>query len=50
MYVGYFVALAMTEGISWSIHLWTGSIGLAGLTGWLLSYLLMPPRLPEEVR
>ena len=50
VYVGYFVALMTTEGISWSVHLWTGSIVLAGLTGWLLSYLLMPPRLPEEVR
>lgn len=44
LYLCYFVALMVTEGIRWSVHLWTGSIMLAGLTGWLLSYLVLPSR------
>lgn len=43
-YLCYFIALILTEGIAWSVHLWAGSIVLAGLAGWLLSYLLVPPR------
>jgi hypothetical protein len=43
-YLWYFLALRLTEGIVWSVHLWAGSITLAGIAGWLLSYLLMPPR------
>jgi hypothetical protein len=43
-YLCYFLALMLTEGIAWSVHLWVGSIMLAGIAGWLLSYLLLPPR------
>src|SRR6266478_4189720 len=43
-YLCYFLALMLTEGIAWSVHLWVGSIVLAGIAGWLLSYLLLPPR------
>ena len=43
-YLCYFVALRLTEGIAWSVHVWTGSVMLAGIAGWLLSYLLLPPR------
>jgi hypothetical protein len=46
-YFCYFFALRVTEGIAWSVHLWTGSIMLAGLTGWLLSYLVLPSRSSE---
>jgi hypothetical protein len=42
-YVFYFAALMLTQGIDWSIHLWTGSIVLAGVVGLLLSYLIIPP-------
>jgi hypothetical protein len=42
-YVFYFVVLMLTQGINWSIHLWTGSIVLAGMVGLLLSYLIIPP-------
>jgi hypothetical protein len=42
-YTLYFIALLTTEGIGWSIHLWAGSIIMAGITGLLLSYLLVPP-------
>src|SRR6266851_9755654 len=47
-YLCYFLALMLTEGIAWSVHLWVGSIMLAGIAGWLLSYLLLPPRLSED--
>jgi hypothetical protein len=43
-YLGYFLALRLTEGIAWSVHLWAGSIVLAGVAGWLLSYLVLPFR------
>jgi hypothetical protein len=45
-YLFYFLALKLTGGVWWSIHLWTGSILLAGIISWLLSYILIPPRLP----
>jgi hypothetical protein len=43
-YLCYFLSLMLTEGIAWSVHLWAGSIMLAGIAGWLLSYLLLLPR------
>ncbi len=39
----YFLLLGATQGIGWPIHLWAGSIVLAGLTGLLLGYVLVPP-------
>jgi hypothetical protein len=42
-YVFYYVVLIATQGIAWSVHLWTGSIVLSGVVGLLLSYLLIPP-------
>jgi uncharacterized membrane protein YagU involved in acid resistance len=39
----YFLTLVATTGIWWSIHLWLGSVVLAGITGWLLSYVTIPP-------
>ena len=47
-YLCYFLALMLTEGMAWSVHLWTGSVVLAGIAGWLLSYLLLPPRSLEN--
>lgn len=43
LYALYFLALLLTGGLWWSIHLWAGSIALAGVVGWLLSYLVAPP-------
>jgi hypothetical protein len=43
--VAYFAALAVTTGIAWSTHLWVGTVVFAGVVGWLLSYLILPPRL-----
>lgn len=48
LYIVYFLALLATSGIVWSIHLSIGSIIVAGITGWLLSYLVVPPREAEE--
>jgi hypothetical protein len=41
----YFACLALTAGIAWSPHLWLGTVVFAGVVGWLLSYLVLPPKL-----
>ncbi len=38
----YFLAIQMLHGIVWVVHLWVGSIVLAGVVGLFLSYLLLP--------
>jgi hypothetical protein len=43
----YFLLLLLTEGVGWSVHLWAGSIVLAGIVSWLLSYILVPPPRPS---
>lgn len=48
LFGAYFGVLHLTEGIGWSVHLWTGAVFLTGVTGLLLSYLLMPPTMPTE--
>jgi hypothetical protein len=45
LHVAYFAALGATRGIAWTPHLWLGAIVFAGVAGWLLSYLALPPRL-----
>lgn len=47
-YACFFVGVAVTKGVWWSVHLWTGSIVLAGLTGLLTSYLVAPPMSPAR--
>ncbi len=42
-YLTYFLAVLLRAGIWWSVHLWTGAIVMAGIVGWLLSHLLVPP-------
>jgi hypothetical protein len=49
-YACFFVGVALTKGLWWSVHLWTGSIVLAGLTGWLTSYLVAPPDMGDARR
>lgn len=46
LFSAYYLALLVTEGTRWSVHLVTGSVALAGVVGWLLSYLVAPPALP----
>ena len=43
LFAVYFLALGVTKGLSWSIHLWTGAILQAGLAGLLLSCVFIPP-------
>ena len=45
----YYVALIVTHGLEWSVHVWTGSIVLSGIVGLLLSYVLIPPRMPSPL-
>src|SRR5262249_3420819 len=46
LYLLYFLALELTGGIWWSIHLWLGSAVIAGILGVLLSLLVLPPAVP----
>jgi hypothetical protein len=41
-------AIQMLHGIAWVVHLWVGSIVLAGVVGLLLSYLLVPLPVQQE--
>jgi hypothetical protein len=48
-YALFFIVLMLTRGVGWSTHLWTGAIVLAGVTGWLLSYVLLAAlRIPQK--
>jgi hypothetical protein len=40
-YLLHFLTLRVTKGVWWSVHLWSGTIVLAGTVGWLLSYMVM---------
>lgn len=44
----YFLTLQVTTGIAWSIHLWLGSVALAGIVGWLLTYVVAAPLGPAS--
>jgi hypothetical protein len=44
----FFLTLALSSTIAWSIHLWLGSCVMAGSTGLMLSFLLAPPQEPGE--
>jgi hypothetical protein len=47
LYSLYFLAIQIAgPGIAWSINMWGGAIVLAGLTGWLVSYALVPGAAP----
>jgi hypothetical protein len=49
IYIGsYVIGLLLTEGSNWSLHTLSGAVALSGAVGWLLSYLLLPPRMPAE--
>ncbi len=42
-YALYFIIIAYTDVIWWRVHTVTGTIFAAGMTGWLVSYLVCPP-------
>jgi len=48
VYIVYFLALWITIGIVWSIHLSAGSIVVSGVAGWLISYVMIPPQGPID--
>lgn len=43
LYALYFTALIQVDGVWWPVHLWAGAPIVAGLTGWLVSLLVVPP-------
>lgn len=43
-YALYFLSLALSGGIWWTVPLWAGATVMAGITGWLLSYAFLPPQ------
>jgi hypothetical protein len=43
-YLLYFGAVTWWSRVTWSVHLWTGAVVLAGAVGWLLSHLAVPSR------
>lgn len=43
-YLCYFLNLQIIRGIQWTIHLWLGSVFMAGIAGLLLSFLMVPLR------
>jgi hypothetical protein len=47
-YLLYFLALSLTGGVVWRIHMWLGVSFLAGVVGLGLSVLLAPPAVPEQ--
>ena len=48
LYSLYFAILMLSGRIWWSVHVWTGAVVLAGIVGWLVSYVLVPPGAPAE--
>lgn len=47
LYSLYFGALALTSGIWWTVHLWTGTIAMAGIAGWLVTLVMVPVPQPR---
>lgn len=48
IYGVYFLVLWIIMGIVWTIHLSIGSIVVSGIAGWLISYVMLPPKEPTE--
>ncbi len=45
-----FAALLATDDVWWSVHMWTGTVAVSGIAGLFLSYLLLPPAMPDGAR
>lgn len=56
LYILYFVDLSITgsalynTGILWTIPFWAGTPVIAGIAGFLLSYVMVPPAKPVETQ
>ena len=48
-YAVYVLTVIFTEGTWWSIHLLGGAIAISGITGLLLSYLVLAPAQAESI-
>jgi len=44
--LAYFASLALTRGVWWSVHVWSGTVLLSGAVGWLLGYVALSPGRP----
>jgi len=49
-FASYFANIALVRGVWWSVPLWSGAILLAGVVGWLASWLAIPPPIPDTSR
>lgn len=49
IYFGFYYQTIWSSGLWWSVHVWTGSIFMAGAVGLLVSYLVFPPAAPTAV-
>ncbi len=46
LYTLYFYGLIEVDGVWWPVHLWAGAPVVAGLTGWIVSLVVLPPPTP----
>lgn len=42
IFSAYMAAIFITDNIIWTVHMWTGAIFIAGIVGYLMSYLVIP--------
>jgi hypothetical protein len=49
LFLSFFLLAIASYGITWKIHLWLGSVVIAGIFGLMLSYLVFPPQMSAEV-
>jgi hypothetical protein len=50
IYLLYFIGILKADGIWWPVHVWTGAVAVAGLTGLLLSFLVVGPGSSQLLR
>lgn len=43
LFTTYVVSLFLFDAISWSVHMWAGMILISGITGFLMTYLVISP-------
>lgn len=48
LYLCFFLTLALTSTVAWSMYLWLGSCVMAGVVGLMLSFLLVAPQGPAD--
>jgi hypothetical protein len=48
LYGLYYLNIQLTQGIGWTIHLWLGSMFMAGIIGMFVSFLLVSPLKAES--